>query len=149
MEVLSLSILISQVLLFSYSATVGTAFGWIEWSQTALVIVFWPYACFAYFNQIPNISYYLSHILFIFPKKLPWPKSKPHSIVKTAAHARWQGPAEWNTLVEEVGEKAAPAGAACRRSSLSRKRTQNHNASHIDATEVLEWILLMQSSIAY
>jgi hypothetical protein len=35
--------LISQVLLFSYSATVGTAFGWIEWlSQTALVIVFWP-----------------------------------------------------------------------------------------------------------
>jgi hypothetical protein len=43
--------LISQVLLlFGYSATVGTAFGWIVWlSQTALVIVF-GLICFLLFS---------------------------------------------------------------------------------------------------
>jgi hypothetical protein len=43
--------LISQVLLlFSYSVTVGTAFGWIVWlSQTALVIVF-GLVCFLLFS---------------------------------------------------------------------------------------------------
>jgi hypothetical protein len=79
----------------------------IEWLSTALVIVFWPRMLVISIRK-SHISYYLSHILLSF-QKLPWPKSKPHSIVKTGAHnmraGKGNAPPEWNTLVEEVGRK--------------------------------------------
>jgi hypothetical protein len=66
---------------------VGTAFGWIEWLSNGTGHRFLASYAFYFQSEIPNISLLpKSHILFIFPKKLPWPKSKPHSIVKTAAH---------------------------------------------------------------